>query len=483
MSITLENVTKRFGSGQVVVDRVSLDVQTGELFVLLGASGSGKSTILRMLAGLTPPDEGAIRFADRDVTRVSPQKRDVGLVFQNYSIFRHMTVGENIEFGLRIRSPPPSARAARGLLEAGRPRRLAARYDSQLSGGQRLRVALAAALAYRPAVLLLDEPFGALDVKIRMQLRQNLKEIQKNLGVTTVLVTHDQEEAFELGQRIGVMERGRLLEISTPEQLYSHPRSCSCDFLGAARPRRRCRDHQVTLGEPGPSVPATSRTMRATVRVLIRPEQVGDGRAAAAGPRYSGGARRSRGLLGRHAPRVRLRRCRACARPSHPCRLERRTRCSTPSHRRMIRPRRRALGDARGLASSGSRPPPLVCDEGRASRPRSGSRSPSSTRWMGSDPVLGVAPITTAGRPSQALTGAPRPPGSTSPRSACGAATSPSRSRSRSTRPCTPSSSSAPAIPIRVPRCAARTSPTSCSRGSRRPCCSCAGARGGSSGS
>src|SRR5262249_43981767 len=160
---------------------------------------------------------------ERDVTWVSPQKRDVGLVFQNYSIFRHMTVGENIEFGLRIRGIPANEREQRReeLLELVGLSGLAARFDSQLSGGQRQRVALARARANKPAVLLLDEPFGALDVKIRAQLRQNLKEIQKSLGVTTVLVTHDQEEAFELGQRIGVMDRGRLLEVNTPERLYA----------------------------------------------------------------------------------------------------------------------------------------------------------------------------------------------------------------------------------------------------------------------
>jgi len=279
MSVTLENVTKHYGGGQVVVDRVSLDVQTGELFVLLGASGSGKSTILRMLAGLTAPDEGIIRFADRDVTLVPPQKRDVGLVFQNYSIFRHMTVGENIEFGLRIRGVPAVEREQRReeLLELVGLGGLAARYDSQLSGGQRQRVALARALAYKPAVLLLDEPFGALDVKIRTQLRQNLKEIHKTLGVTTVLVTHDQEEAFELGQRIAVMERGRLLEVNTPEKLYAQPRSLFvATFLGGGTILvGRCQDHKVALGGLSLPIPAeVPHDEGDRVRVLIRPEQV-----------------------------------------------------------------------------------------------------------------------------------------------------------------------------------------------------------------
>jgi sulfate transport system ATP-binding protein len=279
MSITLENVTKRFGGGQVVVDRASLEVETGELFVLLGASGSGKSTILRMLAGLTPPDEGVIRFGARDVTHVPPQKRDVGLVFQNYSIFRHMTVGQNIEFGLRIRGVASAEREQRReeLLDLVGLSGLAARFESQLSGGQRQRVALARALAYKPAVLLLDEPFGALDVKIRSQLRQNLKEIQKNLGVTTVLVTHDQEEAFELGQRIGVMDRGRLLEVNTPERLYAQPRSLFvATFLGGGTILvGRCKDHRVALGELSLPIPSeVPHDEGDRVRVLIRPEQV-----------------------------------------------------------------------------------------------------------------------------------------------------------------------------------------------------------------
>ena len=235
MSITLEKVSKRFAD-QVTVDRVSLEVEDGELFVLLGASGSGKSTILRMIAGLILPDEGVIRLGKRDVTNLTPQARDVGFVFQNYSIFRHMTVAENIEFGLRIRKVPPAEREQRReeLLELVGLSGLGGRYESQLSGGQRQRVALARALAYRPAVLLLDEPFGALDVKIRVQLRQTLKEIQKTLGVTTILVTHDQEEAFELGRRIAVVDRGRLVEVGEPDALYEKPRSLFvATFLGA----------------------------------------------------------------------------------------------------------------------------------------------------------------------------------------------------------------------------------------------------------
>ncbi len=278
MSIALQNVTKRY-AGQTVVDRVSLEVQTGELFVLLGASGSGKSTVLRLISGLLPPDEGAIHLGGRDVTALPPQKRDVGFVFQNYSIFRHMTVAENIEFGLRIRKVPAPERETRReeLLDLVGLGGLGSRYESQLSGGQLQRVALARALAYRPAVLLLDEPFGALDVKIRAQLRQNLKQIQKTLGVTTILVTHDQEEGFELGQRIGVIERGRLLEVGEPEDLYTHPRSLfAATFLGGGTILvGRCRSERVELGPLTlPIPPDVPHDEGDRVRVLFRPEQV-----------------------------------------------------------------------------------------------------------------------------------------------------------------------------------------------------------------
>jgi len=278
VSITLQNVTKRYGD-QVPVDRVSLEVEKSELFVLLGASGSGKSTILRMIAGLVLPDEGSIRINERDVTLLPPQARDVGLVFQNYSIFRHMTVAENIEFGLRIRGVKAAERRKRReeLLDLVGLGGLGNRFESQLSGGQRQRVALARALAYRPGVLLLDEPFGALDVKIRVQLRQSLKEIQRTLGVTTVLVTHDQEEAFELGTRIAVVERGRLLEIGPPQQLYESPRSLFvATFLGAGSVLvGRCRDHKVELGPLTLPIPADVPHQEGDrVRVLIRPEHL-----------------------------------------------------------------------------------------------------------------------------------------------------------------------------------------------------------------
>ena len=278
MSIALENVTKRY-AGQVTVDGVTLEVQKGELFVLLGASGSGKSTILRLIAGLIAPDDGSIRLEGRDLTNVPVQERGVGFVFQNYSIFRHMTVAENIEFGLRIRGVRKAERAERRdeLLDLVGLGGLGGRYESQMSGGQLQRVALARALAYRPQVLLLDEPFGALDVKIRAQLRQSLKDIQRSLGVTTILVTHDQEEAFELGRRIGVMDRGRLLEVGTPGDLYARPRSLyAAQFLGGGTVLvGQCTSDQVRLGPLTlPIPPDVPHEEGDRVRVLIRPEQV-----------------------------------------------------------------------------------------------------------------------------------------------------------------------------------------------------------------
>lgn len=206
MSILIEQISKKY-SDHTVVDRVSLDVDNGELVVLLGSSGSGKSTILRMVAGLILPDEGRILLNGVDITLLPPQERGLGFVFQNYSIFPNMTIAENIEFGMKIRKVPASQRQARSehLLELVGLSGLGNRYSAQLSGGQQQRVALARALAYEPRVLLLDEPLGAVDSKTRIQLRQSLKKIVKEIGVTTMMVTHDQEEAFELADRVAIV--------------------------------------------------------------------------------------------------------------------------------------------------------------------------------------------------------------------------------------------------------------------------------------
>jgi sulfate transport system ATP-binding protein len=236
MSITLDQVTKRY-QGSPVVNDVSLEVGEGEFFVLLGPSGSGKSTLLRAVAGLTGVDHGRITLHGQDVTHVSARRRGVGLVFQNYALFRHMSVAENIEFALRVRRVKASERLARRkeLLRLVALEGMDDRLPAQLSGGQQQRVAVARALAHKPPVLLLDEPFGALDAKIREELRRTIRQVQRELKITTVLVTHDQEEAFALADRIGVMNLGRLLECGRPDELYARPATrFVATFLGAA---------------------------------------------------------------------------------------------------------------------------------------------------------------------------------------------------------------------------------------------------------
>jgi sulfate/thiosulfate transport system ATP-binding protein len=278
MSIQLEQVNKAFGSQPVVRD-FTLQIETGELFVLLGASGSGKSTLLRMIAGLAEVDSGKILLNDTDVTHLPPQQRGTGFVFQNYSLFRHMTVAQNIGFGLSIRRTRRQVRAQRvnELLDLIDLSGYGERLPTQLSGGQQQRVALARALAYQPSVLLLDEPFGALDVKIRAQLRQNLREIHKRLGLTAILVTHDQEEAFDIADRIGIIEQGELLEVGAPSELYRRPQSLfTATFLGSTNILRARRNGTtVYVGDAGiPAPPETVHLTGQSVEVLCRPEEV-----------------------------------------------------------------------------------------------------------------------------------------------------------------------------------------------------------------
>jgi len=236
MSIVLEHVSKRYEQ-QVVVNDVSLEIKDGEFFVLLGSSGSGKTTVLNIIAGLVPAGQGRVLLHGRDVTHLPVQQRKVGFVFQNYALFEYMDVAENIEFGLQIRKVPPKKRRSRRdeLLELVGLVGLGHRMPRQLSGGQQQRVALARALALEPEVLLLDEPLGALDAKIRVELRRSLKAIQRQLGVAAILVTHDQDEAFDLADRIGVMSYGRLVEVGTPRDLYQQPQTeFVASFLGTA---------------------------------------------------------------------------------------------------------------------------------------------------------------------------------------------------------------------------------------------------------
>jgi len=303
MSITLDQVTKRY-QGVPVVNDVSVEIGEGEFFVLLGPSGSGKSTLLRAIAGLTGVNHGRIALHGRDVTHTSARERGVGLVFQNYALFKHMTVADNIEFALRVRRMKRAARVSRRqeLLRLVALEGMDERLPAQLSGGQQQRVAVARALAHKPEVLLLDEPFGALDAKIREELRRTIRQVQRELGITTVLVTHDQEEAFALADRIGVMNLGRLLEMGRPDELYTRPATrFVATFLGAANLLLgRQTKHGIQFGKAalngaalngaggngaGPGVNGTGRSHE--VVAVLRPEEVELGaNKATVGPSY-----------------------------------------------------------------------------------------------------------------------------------------------------------------------------------------------------
>jgi len=224
VSIEVRNVSKRFGSFQALED-VSLDVEGGALTALLGPSGSGKSTLLRIIAGLEFPDSGEIRLAGEDATPLTTQERGVGFVFQHYAAFKHMTVRENVAFGLKVRKRPKDEIRSRvnELLELVQLQGFGDRYPAQLSGGQRQRMALARALAPEPKVLLLDEPFGALDARVRAELRVWLRRLHDETHTTTVFVTHDQEEAMDVADSVVVMNKGRIEQVAGPRELYDTP--------------------------------------------------------------------------------------------------------------------------------------------------------------------------------------------------------------------------------------------------------------------
>jgi len=238
MSIEIENITKQFGNFTALGD-VSLSIPSGELVALLGPSGCGKTTLLRIIAGLETPDSGRILFNGEDTTQSQVRERRVGFVFQHYALFRHMTVFDNVAFGLNVR--PRQTRPSKEeisekvlkLLRLVQLDNMATRYPSQLSGGQRQRIALARALAVEPQVLLLDEPFGALDAQVRAELRRWLRRLHDEIHVTSVFVTHDQEEALEVADRIVVMNRGKVEQAGTPDQVYEHPANpFVLNFLG-----------------------------------------------------------------------------------------------------------------------------------------------------------------------------------------------------------------------------------------------------------
>jgi sulfate transport system ATP-binding protein len=238
MSIDIQHVAKRFGAF-IALDDVSLNIPSGQLVALLGPSGSGKTTLLRIIAGLDRPDSGSILLGGSDSSRASPRDRNVGFVFQHYALFRHMTVAENIAFGLTVRpraqraTPAQIRERVNHLLTMVQLEWCSERYPHQLSGGQRQRIALARALAVQPNVLLLDEPFGALDARVRAELRRWLRKLHQEMGVTTVFVTHDQEEAMEVADRIVVINHGKIEQAGAPEEVYDHPTSSFVfDFIG-----------------------------------------------------------------------------------------------------------------------------------------------------------------------------------------------------------------------------------------------------------
>ena len=279
MSIEVRQLSKAFGQ-TVVCDQLSLAIATGELVALLGPSGSGKTTLLRMLAGLEVPDTGSVHLHGEDATHTDVRARRVGFVFQHYALFAHMTIFENVAFGLRVRprtAKPGSTVAPRPkeaeiqhkvmqLLKLVQLEGLAERYPHQLSGGQRQRIALARALAVEPKVLLLDEPFGALDAKVRKELRRWLRRLHDEVHVTSVFVTHDQQEAMEVADRIVVMNHGRIEQVGTPDQIYDHPATpFVLQFLG---------DVNRLPGLNGRSGPAPFSADGADGTVYVRPHEL-----------------------------------------------------------------------------------------------------------------------------------------------------------------------------------------------------------------
>ena len=268
MAITVTDVNKRFGDF-TALDDVSLEVPSGSLTALLGPSGSGKSTLLRVIAGLETPDSGRVEISGEDATDVPVRKRGVGFVFQHYAAFKHMSVRDNIAFGLSIRKRPKNEIRERvdDLLALVQLNGLADRYPSQLSGGQRQRMAPARALAVEPKVLLLDEPFGALDARVRKELRSWLRRLHEEVHQTTVLVTHDQEEAMEVADRIAVMDKGAIQQIGGPRELYEHPvNQFVMEFIGAVN---RLGDTFVRPHDIELRAEANGITSAATVERLV----------------------------------------------------------------------------------------------------------------------------------------------------------------------------------------------------------------------
>ena len=280
MSIEIRNIRKSFGAFSALKN-VSFKVETGELVALLGPSGSGKTSLLRIIAGIEVPDDngGSILIHDEDATSISLRDRRVGFVFQHYALFRHMTIFENVAFGLRVRPrrfrPPEKVikEKVNELLKLVQLDWLGDRYPSQLSGGQRQRIALARALAVEPNVLLLDEPFGSLDAKVRKELRQWLRRFHDELKITSVFVTHDQEEALEVADRVVLMNEGRIEQVGTPEEVYHHPANAFVyNFLGNVNLfHSRVEEGKAYLGEIPIDLPAETDGHGSKALVFVRP--------------------------------------------------------------------------------------------------------------------------------------------------------------------------------------------------------------------
>ena len=283
MSVEVKNVVKKFGNF-TALDNVNIKVESGELVALLGPSGSGKTTLLRTIAGLEFPDPGTaqVLFYGEDVTHIPASERKAGFAFQHYALFRHMSVFENIAFGLRVRprETRPSEKEIKErvekLLRLIQLEPLAQRFPSQLSGGQRQRVALARALAVEPKVLLLDEPFGALDAKVRKELRRWLRKLHDEVHITTIFVTHDQEEALEVADRVAILRDGKIEQIGTPEQIYDHPASPFVyDFLGHVNLfSGRVKDGAVVISGAEFDAPSAAGEQEADTVAFVRPHDV-----------------------------------------------------------------------------------------------------------------------------------------------------------------------------------------------------------------
>ncbi|MCR0982871.1 ABC transporter ATP-binding protein [Roseomonas populi] len=276
-SVALEGVTKRYGSETVVAD-VSVTIAPGEFFTLLGPSGSGKTTTLSMLAGFVVPDEGRVMLSGQDMTRVPPRGRGLGMVFQNYAIFPHLNVAENVAFPLTVKRAP-KAEIARRVADAMAMVKLEGfegRYARQLSGGQQQRVALARAIVAHPPVVLMDEPLGALDKNLRYHMQVEIKEISRRLGMTVIYVTHDQEEALTMSDRIAIMNRGRIAQMGPPREVYEKPDSSFvAAFLGEANLLKARRDGNAVAGPGGTRIDAGAGALGASDGLLfVRPEKV-----------------------------------------------------------------------------------------------------------------------------------------------------------------------------------------------------------------